>query len=140
MLGMLPVRADAGTNSGSAFTSTPGNLGNDVLYYAIVDRFNDADPRNNIPDYAFPTDPNLPQEERAYNEMNRLLLRHSYDPTHRYMGLYWGGDLQGVIEKLDYLKDLGITKIVLSPIQDNANGIVYYPTANSYLHLEKQDG
>ncbi len=116
-----------------------GNLGNEVLYYIIVDRFFDGDKGNNIPTYAFPISEAQPAEERAYNEMNRLLLEHSYDPTHRFIGLYWGGDLRGVIEKLDYLQDLGVTKIVLSPIQDNANGLVYYPQAKGYLYYQRSD-
>lgn len=117
-----------------------GNLGNDVLYYIVVDRFFDANADNNVPDYAFPVGEDVDRKVRAYNDMNRLLLRHGYDPTHRYIGMYWGGDLEGVIQKLDYLKDLGVTKIVLSPIQDNANGVLYSPSAYGYLHLEKDDG
>ncbi|NJK61607.1 MAG: cyclomaltodextrin glucanotransferase [Synechococcaceae cyanobacterium SM2_3_1] len=116
-----------------------GNLDNDVLYYIIVDRFYDADPTNNVPTYAFPLDQDLSRQDYAYNELNQLLLQQSFDPTHRYIGLYWGGDLEGVIEKLDYLKDLGVTKIVLSPIQDNANGFVYYPDSYGLLQTEKPD-
>jgi len=121
-------------------TLTRGGLENDVLYYIVVDRFQDGDSSNNLPEYAFPLTPDLSPKQRAYNAMNRLLLRHGYDPTHRYIGLYWGGDLAGVIQKLDYLQDLGITKIILSPIQDNANGLLYSPGAYSYVHLGKEDG
>ena len=34
-------------------------------------------------------------------------------------GAYYGGDFQGIIDKLDYLKDLGINTIWISPIVDN---------------------
>jgi glycosidase len=34
---------------------------------------------------------------------------------------YHGGDLQGVIDHLPYLKDLGVTAIWLNPVYDNAN-------------------
>lgn len=112
-----------------------GNLGNDVLYYIVVDRFLDGEVDNNVPDFAFAPTGSDNADIRAYKQMNRLLLEHTYDPTHRYMGMYWGGDLQGVIQRLDYLQDLGITKIVLSPIQDNANGIFYHPDIENYLHL-----
>lgn len=129
--------AQATSDQGSRTTpSSRGNFGNDVLYYIVVDRFFDANPGNNIPDYAFPLAPDLEREQRAYNQANRLLLQHSYDPTHRYIGLYWGGDLEGVIQKLDYLKDLGATKLILSPIQDNANGLLYSPNAPSYVYLD----
>ncbi|MGK7877179.1 MAG: alpha-amylase family glycosyl hydrolase [Xenococcaceae cyanobacterium] len=119
---------------------TRGNLENDVLYYIVVDRFLDAEPENNIPGFAFADAPSLEDPEKhLYNEMNKLLLRHTYDPTHTYMAMYWGGDLKGVIQKLDYLQDLGVTKIILSPIQDNANGIFYHTDINNYLHHTKED-
>jgi glycosidase len=35
--------------------------------------------------------------------------------------IFCGGNLQGVIEKLDYIKDLGFTAIMLSPIFKSAN-------------------
>ena len=117
-----------------------GNLDNDVLYYIVVDRFFDGEPANNIPEFAFDTPPELlGTEHHQYNEMNKLLLHHIYDPTHRFMGMYWGGDLQGVIDKLDYLEDLGVTKIILAPIQDNANGLFYHPDIRNYLYLHKQE-
>jgi glycosidase len=111
-----------------------GNLDNDVLYYIQVDRFADGDPKNNIPLEAFPEDPNLPEATQKYYEQNRVLLPYLYDPTHRYINLYWGGDLAGITQKLDYLQGLGVTKIILSPIQDAANGLIYNPWQNGYLH------
>jgi glycosidase len=123
--------------SSAAWAQTPnrGNLGDEVLYYISVDRFADGIADNNIPQYAFPLDPNLDPETLAYHQVNRLLIDHTYDPTHRYIKLYWGGDLEGIIQKLDYLQDLGITQLVLSGIQDSANGLIYSPQSrSSYLH------
>jgi alpha-amylase len=40
-------------------------------------------------------------------------LVHGYLPTDK--GYYHGGDLAGLAEKLDYLEDLGVTAIWLSP-------------------------
>ncbi|MGA1131748.1 MAG: alpha-amylase family glycosyl hydrolase [Prochlorotrichaceae cyanobacterium] len=111
-----------------------GNLANDVLYYIQVDRFADGNPDNNIPLAAFPLDETVPERERDYNEANQVLLPYLYDPSHRYINLYWGGDLAGITQKLDYLQGLGITKLVLSPIQDAANGLIYNPWQNGYLH------
>ena len=116
-----------------------GNFGNDVIYYIVVDRFFDGEPGNNVPEFAFAESPDDKRSDRLYKAMNRLMLNHMYDPSHRYMGMYWGGDLQGVTQKLDYLKDLGVTKIILSPIQDNSNGMFYHPNIESYLHSEKGD-
>ncbi|HET9478598.1 MAG TPA: 4-alpha-glucanotransferase, partial [Pyrinomonadaceae bacterium] len=67
----------------------------DVLYLIMIDRFNDGDPSNNDP----------PQS------------RGIYDPKNQFY--YHGGDLQGVIDRLPYLKDLGVTAIWLTPWYDN---------------------
>ncbi len=64
-----------------------------VIYFLLTDRFKDGDPANNNP-----------------NEEN-------YDLSHPET--YHGGDFPGIIEQLDYLKQLGINTIWLSPIVDN---------------------
>ncbi|AIF68657.1 hypothetical protein PAP_01075 [Palaeococcus pacificus DY20341] len=65
-----------------------------VIYQIMVDRFYDGNKSNNEP---------------------------FYDSTHTNYYLYWGGDLEGIIEKLDYLQSLGVSMIWLSPINDNIN-------------------
>jgi cyclomaltodextrin glucanotransferase len=65
----------------------------ETIYFLIIDRFHDGDPSNN----AGPN-PEL------------------YDASHKQWGKYWGGDLQGVIDKLDYLKGMGVTAIWISPV------------------------
>jgi 4-alpha-glucanotransferase len=67
----------------------------DVLYLIMIDRFADGDRSNNDP----------PQS------------RGIYDPKNKFY--YHGGDLQGVIDRLPYLKDLGVTAIWLTPWYDN---------------------
>ncbi len=113
-----------------------GNLENEVLYYIAVDRFADGDLANNIPDFAFPIDAEIDPTQRAYHQANRSIIQYSYDPSHRYVNMYWGGDLAGIIEKLDYLQDLGVTQLVLSPIQDHANALLYTPGKAGYLHSQ----
>jgi len=65
----------------------------ETIYFIMVDRFYDGDPNNS----AGP-DP------------------HLYDPTRSDWGKYWGGDLQGVLDKLDYLQACGVTAIWLTPL------------------------
>lgn len=65
----------------------------ETIYFIVVDRFYDGDPNNN---------------EGPNPEL--------YDPTKTEWGKYWGGDLQGVIDKLDYLKNMGVTAIWLTPL------------------------
>jgi len=62
----------------------------DVLYLIMIDRFADGDPSNN---------------DGIYDRKNKFY--------------YHGGDLQGVIDHLPYLKELGVTAIWLTPWYDN---------------------
>ena len=67
----------------------------DVMYLIMLDRFSDGDLTNNDP----------PQSSGIYDRQNKFY--------------YHGGDLQGVIDRLPYLKDLGVTAIWLTPWYDN---------------------
>ena len=67
----------------------------DVMYLIMIDRFSDGDPANNDP----------PQSRGIYDRRNKFY--------------YHGGDLQGVIDRLPYLKDLGVTAVWLTPWYDN---------------------
>ncbi len=67
----------------------------DIMYLLMIDRFSDGDPANNDP----------PQARGIYDRENKFY--------------YHGGDLQGVIDRLPYLKDLGVTAVWLTPWYDN---------------------
>ena len=69
----------------------------DVVYLIMTDRFSDGDQANNDP------------------EVSRGLYDRAKS---RY---YHGGDFQGIINHLPYLKDLGVTAIWLTPWYDNVN-------------------
>ena len=72
----------------------------DVIYLVMTDRFADGDPSNDAPTDA-PPEANDRRNARAWH----------------------GGDLRGVIDKLPYLKDLGVTALWLTPWYDNWNGV-----------------
>lgn len=67
----------------------------DVLYLIMPDRFADGDPSNDQP----------PGSEGTYDRSNPQA--------------YHGGDLRGVIDHLDYLQQLGVTAVWLTPILAN---------------------
>ncbi|MEO6051583.1 MAG: alpha-amylase family glycosyl hydrolase [Pyrinomonadaceae bacterium] len=72
-----------------------GYTPDDVIYLLMPDRFDDGDQSNNDP-------------ERSKSLYDRTKTRR-----------YHGGDLQGVIDKLPYLKSLGVTAIWTTPVYDN---------------------
>jgi glycosidase len=69
----------------------------DTIYLAMPDRFSNGSRENDDP----------PVSAGLFDRSRR---RH-----------YHGGDLRGAIERLPYLKDLGVTALWLTPWYDNAN-------------------
>jgi cyclomaltodextrinase len=51
---------------------------------------------------------------------------------------YFGGDLVGIIQKLDYLKDLGVTVLYLNPIFDS--GSIHGYDTHDYLEVSPKFG
>lgn len=72
-----------------------GYTPDDVIYFLMPDRFADGDISNNDP-------------QKSKGLYDRAKGR-----------FYHGGDLQGVIDKLPYLKSLGVTAIWTTPVYDN---------------------
>lgn len=50
----------------------------------------------------------------------------------------YGGDFQGIIDKMDYLKDLGINAIYLNPVNDSPSLHKY--DARNYHHMDRNFG
>ena len=104
----LKVRTSGGATQFDFAVDTPldttknfqGINANDVIYLIMIDRFANGDPKNDLPAGAPP------------QSTDRSNLR-----------AYHGGDLQGVINHLPYLKELGVTAIWLTPWYDNWNGV-----------------
>ena len=88
----------------AAETAPPGDpldrpYGDEVIYFVLPDRFANADPGNDR------------------GGLTGGPLRTGYDPTHK--GFYHGGDVRGLIERLDYIQGLGATALWLGPIYEN---------------------
>ena len=80
----------------------------EVLYFAIPDRFNDGNRSNNCGDYAGVC---LAADTQEH------VLTHGYLPSDK--GYYHGGDIEGLRQKLPYLRRLGVTTIWVGPIFAN---------------------
>ncbi|SDW88065.1 Glycosidase [Lachnospiraceae bacterium KHCPX20] len=78
------------------------------IYFMVTDRFFDGDPGNNAANDKF-----LTEEDKA-----KGITTAGDNP-----GLYHGGDFAGITDKLDYLKDLGINTIWITPIVENIPGV-----------------
>ncbi len=71
----------------------------DVFYFVLPDRFDNGDPSNDEGSKAI------------------AISSGGFDPTST--GHYHGGDLKGLTHRIDYLKDMGVTAIWLTPILRN---------------------
>ncbi len=79
-----------------------------VFYQIFPDRFADGDPSNNVRSGEYLCY-GKPVIARPWGERPR--------PHSESGGVeFFGGDLQGIIQKLDYLEDLGISALYLTPI------------------------
>ncbi len=87
-----------------AKTHFQGITSDDVIYLIMPDRFADGDPSNDNP-------ANSP---KIANDRNNPRAWH-------------GGDFRGIKNHLDYLKELGVTAIWLTPWYDNSNAVTNCP-------------
>jgi glycosidase len=89
--------ADLNTEPVGAVFPSPRDWRDQVLYFLLVDRFD-----NNAPD--------IPAFDAATSSKGRDAKNGP---------LFQGGNLRGIIRRLDYIQDLGATAIWLSPIIKN---------------------
>ena len=76
-----------------------------VMYQIFVDRFCNGDPTNDVISH-----------EYAYLKITAKALPWDKDITVGDFCNFYGGDLQGIMDKMDYLKDLGVEAIYLNPV------------------------
>ena len=86
--------------------STPEWAKGAVMYQIFVDRFYNGDPTNDVED-----------DEYIYiGAPCKKIKEWSQAPASMDIRNFYGGDLQGVMDKLDYLQDLGIEVIYFNPL------------------------
>lgn len=99
----------------SAQFSVPGWAPDIVYYYIFPDRFRNGDPSN---------DPK-PGERRFHDGTVEFHTDWNEKPylsgtgdgsDDRYANDFFGGDLAGIIEQLDYIQDLGANTLYMTPI------------------------
>ncbi len=85
---------------------TPSWAKGAVMYQIYVDRFCNGDPDNDI----------LTDEYTYIDEHVQRVEDWGKYPSAMDVRAFYGGDLQGVIDKLDYLEDLGVEVIYFNPL------------------------
>lgn len=142
LLGCQPTS----TPSASTETGVPTWSQEAIWYQIFVERFRNGDPSN---------DPKLADIEGSWPHLNHP----DWQPTPWTHDWYaqedwaqasgepfyltvqsrrYGGDIQGVIDQLDYLQNLGITALFLNPINDSPSLHKY--DARNYRHVDRTFG
>lgn len=86
-------------------TLATGDFREETIYFLLTARFYDGDPSNN------------------YFCRDRI----RFDPaTGEAIDPHWRGDFRGLIQRLDYLRDLGFTAIWITPPVENRSGLDYH--------------
>lgn len=86
--------------------STPDWAKGAVMYQIFTDRFNNGDPSNDV----------LDREYCYINEHVKKIEDWDQYPAESDIRNFYGGDLKGVWDKLDYLQDLGVEVIYFNPL------------------------
>ncbi|QFT11803.1 alpha-amylase family glycosyl hydrolase [Vibrio sp. THAF190c] len=86
------------TNTVIVHEKLPFDMRDETMYFVFLDRFHDGDSSNNTSTGA-----------------------NMYSADKSDFKKYFGGDLKGLTAKLDYLHDMGITAIWITPPADNIN-------------------
>lgn len=100
---MTPLLAAEPLGDGDADLVPPSlrePLTDERFYFVMADRFANGDPTND-----------------TGGSTSGDRLDHGFDPTDK--GFYHGGDLAGIMDRLDYIESLGTTAIWLTPSFEN---------------------
>ena len=108
--------------------STPDWAKGAVMYQIFVDRFYDGDPDNGV-------------ETGEYCYIGEPCVRvDDWNKTPAVMGVreFYGGDIQGIMDKLDYLQDLGVEVLYLNPVFVSPSNHKY--DCQDYDHIDPHYG
>lgn len=111
----LPLQAQVSENGleqldpSTAFFTNEIEFRQEIIYFIIVDRFHDG----------------TSDEEELAGQWDRGDRAGLLDKTWQEWGKYWGGNLQGIIDKVDYLQSLGVTAVWLSPLFEQVDDMQY---------------
>ena len=77
-----------------------------IMYQIFVDRFYNSDKSNDV----------LTKEFSYLGNLSKQAENWETPLTNKDFCTFYGGDIQGILDKLSYLKDLGIEVIYLTPV------------------------
>lgn len=134
------------TSKQEATKSVPGWAKEALWYQIFPERFWNGDSNNDptLPDLAGGWPHHQPQQWQIHPWTADWYRLQPWEQTYQ-KDFYWcaglrryGGDLQGVLDRLDYLEDLGITAIYFNPLFESPSLHKY--DATMYHHIDNNFG
>ena len=130
----------------TANLGVPAWAGDAIWYQIFVERFRNGDPSNDpmARDIEGVTDERTPDGWRPtpwsqdWYRQEPWAAATGKDFYGTVQCRRYGGDLQGVIDRLDYLQDLGVTALYLNPVNDAPSLHKY--DARNYHHIDRNFG
>jgi len=150
VLAPLLLATGCGTTHESAPTGqslgVPDWAGDAIWYQIFVERFRNGDPSNDptAHDIDGVTDQSPPKGWRPtpwtqdWYQQEPWAAATGKDFYGTVQFRRYGGDLQGVVDRLDYLQELGITALYLNPVNDAPSLHKY--DARNYHHIDRNFG
>ena len=138
--------ADDSVTTSDDLTSVPEWSREAIWYQIFVERFRNGDASNDpVFENAEGAYPNRPFEGWSPTPWTHDWYRQedwaaaSGEEFYRTVqARRYGGDLQGVLDRLDYLEELGVTALYLNPINDAPSLHKY--DARNYRHIDRNFG
>ena len=108
--------------------STPDWAKGAVMYQIFTDRFCNGDPSNDVVD----------NEYQYIGQHVHRVAEWDQRPESMDVRNFYGGDLEGVMQKLDYLQDLGVEVIYFNPLFVSPSNHKY--DTQDYDHIDPHFG
>jgi len=142
ILGSCNQSESSSTTATTAFDEPPNWSRSAIWYQIFVERFRNGDPTNdptlttiaNAVDDELPADWAVTPWGANWYQQEDWAAGSGLDFYRTVQMRRVGGDLQGVMDKLDYLADLGITAIYFNPINDAPS--LHKFDARNYRHVD----
>lgn len=118
-----------------------------IWYQIFVERFRNGDPTNDqTREDIIGTEPSFIPEDWSVTDWGHDWYKHEpwLDKTngmnfhHNIQQRRFGGDLQGVLDQMDYIESLGVNAIYFNPINDSPSLHKY--DARNYRHVDRNFG
>lgn len=133
--------------SEKSLASVPGWAKEAIWYQIFVERFRNGDPGNDpTPADMYGSYPEkIPKDWKITPWGNDWYSHEPWLDRVKVNGFYskiqarrYGGDLQGVLDEMDYIQSLGVTAIYFNPLNDSPSLHKY--DARDYTHIDRNFG